>query len=132
MRFAAFIGFAAVSSFTATVAFALAAGVGSALFRPVVRAALPELVTEEQRSAATAPYGAIISFGVTAGPALTALALLVSTPQFVARTHTDSPSTAGSDGNSALRRVAGRLVLRYHKPAVGPSVVAPDDLHNSR
>jgi MFS family permease len=83
LRSAAFIALATVRSFPATVALALAAGVGTALFRPAVGAALPQLVPERQRSAATALYGAIVSLGLTAGPALTALALLVSTPQLV-------------------------------------------------
>jgi MFS family permease len=83
LRSAAFIALATVGSFPATVALALAAGVGTALFRPAVGAALPQLVAERQRSAATALYGAIVSLGLTAGPALTALALLLSTPQLV-------------------------------------------------
>jgi MFS family permease len=80
LRAAAFIGLALVGSIGPTVVLALVAGVGSALFRPAVSAALPELVDAEQRSTATALYGGILSFGMTAGPAVTALMLLVATP----------------------------------------------------
>ncbi|HEY1715632.1 MAG TPA: MFS transporter [Solirubrobacteraceae bacterium] len=80
---AAFLGLALVSSFPATVALALVAGVGTAMLRPAVGAALPQLVAERQRSSATALYGAICNLGMTAGPALTALVLLFSTPALV-------------------------------------------------
>ena len=46
------------------------------MFRPAVSAALPGLVTDEQRSPATALLGAGVSIGLTVGPALTALVLL--------------------------------------------------------
>lgn len=80
MRAGAFIGLAVVPSIGATLVLALAAGVGSALFRPAVAAALPELVDDDQRSAATALYGGIFSFGMTAGPAVAALLLFVASP----------------------------------------------------
>jgi len=79
----AFLALALVSSFPATVALALAAGVGTAMFRPAVGAALPELVSEDQRSAATGLYGAIMNLGITVGPALTALVLLFGSPELV-------------------------------------------------
>ena len=75
LRAGAFIGLAFVPSIGATLVLALAAGVGSALFRPAVAAALPELVDADQRSAATALCGGIFSFGMTAGPAVAALML---------------------------------------------------------
>jgi MFS family permease len=80
---AAFLALTLVSSFPATVALALVAGVGSAMLRPAIGAALPELVAEDQRSAGTALYGAICNVGMTAGPAVTALLLLFSTPALV-------------------------------------------------
>jgi MFS family permease len=83
LRAAALIALAVVPWFAATVALALAAGVGTAMFRPSVNAALPGLLTEEQRSPATALYGALISVGMTVGPALTALVLLVTSPTLV-------------------------------------------------
>lgn len=83
LRAGAFLGLTLISSFSATVALALLAGVGTALFRPAVNAALPELVTEEQRSPATALYGACFSIGMTVGPALTALFLLFGSPELL-------------------------------------------------
>jgi MFS family permease len=80
---AAFLGLALIASFPATVALALMAGVGSTMLRPALGAALPELVSDDQRSAATALYGTIFTVGMTAGPALTALVLLFSTPALV-------------------------------------------------
>lgn len=83
LRAAAFIALAVISSFALTVALALAAGIGTAMFRPAVTAALPGLVTDEQRSPATALYGALISVGTTVGPALTALVLLLGSPTLI-------------------------------------------------
>lgn len=83
LRAGAFIGLTVVSSFSATLALALVAGVGTAMFRPAVNAALPALVSDEQRSPATALYGAIMSLGMTVGPALTALFLLFGSPELV-------------------------------------------------
>jgi MFS family permease len=80
LRAGAFIGLAVVPSIGATLVLALVAGIGSSLFRPAVAAALPELVDADQRSAATALYGGIFSFGMTAGPAIAALLLFVASP----------------------------------------------------
>jgi MFS family permease len=81
MRAAAFIGLAFVDSLAATVALALVAGAGSALFLPAVMAAIPGLVDRRQVPAATSLYGALTDFGHTAGPALAALALLFVSPE---------------------------------------------------
>jgi MFS family permease len=83
LRAVAFLALAVVSSFAATIALALVAGVGTALFRPAVRSALPELVDAEQRSPATALYGSISSFGVTLGPAITAMLLFFTSANWV-------------------------------------------------
>ena len=83
LRAGAFLGLAIVSSFTGTVLLALVAGVGTALFRPTIGAALPQLVSDDQRSPATALYGAITSLGITLGPAVTAPALLFFSPAMV-------------------------------------------------
>lgn len=83
LRAGAFIGLAVVGSIGATLVLALAAGVGSALFRPAVAASLPELVDADQRSPATALYGGIFSFGMTAGPAIAALLLFVASPAMI-------------------------------------------------
>jgi MFS family permease len=83
LRVGAFMGLALVSSFAATVALALLAGVGTALFRPAVNAALPALVADEERSSATSLYGALYSAGFTLGPAFCGLLLLFGPPTWV-------------------------------------------------
>lgn len=77
LRAGAFLGIALVDSFAATFAFALLAGMGTALFKPAALSGLPSLVAPERTAAATSLYGAITDFGYTVGPALTAGALLV-------------------------------------------------------
>jgi MFS family permease len=76
LRGCAFLALAVTSSFSATVVLALLAGVGTALFRPAVGAALPELVANEERGQATSLYGGLQTLGITAGPALCGLILL--------------------------------------------------------
>jgi MFS family permease len=83
VRAGAFLGLAVIPSFAATVGLALLAGVGSTVFRPTINAALPGMVSEEQRSPATALYGMNFSVGMTLGPGLTALVLLVGPPTIV-------------------------------------------------
>lgn len=77
IRAGAFLGLAFVPSFEATVALAVAAGVGTALFVPASLAGLPQLVPERRLPAATSLYGALDDLGYTAGPAIAALLLLV-------------------------------------------------------
>ncbi len=76
IRAGAFTGLAISGSFGATLGLALLAGVGTALFGPAVSAALPSLVTPEERSQATALYGALHNIGYTLGPALCGLLLI--------------------------------------------------------
>jgi MFS family permease len=83
IRAGAFLGLAVVPSFAATVMLALVAGVGTALFQPAIRAALPGLVTPEQRSAGTALWGGMINVGVSLGPAVTAAVLLFTSASAV-------------------------------------------------
>ncbi len=83
LRAGAFIALALVPSFAATIGMALLAGIGTAMFRPTVNAALPGMVSEEQRSPAAALYGVNMSVGMTVGPALTALVLLFGSPSVV-------------------------------------------------
>lgn len=83
LRAAAFVAVALVSSFTATIALALLAGVGTALFRPALGAALPTLVEAEDRSRATALYGALQSLGIMLGPAVCGLLLLFGPASWV-------------------------------------------------
>ena len=83
LRAGAFLGLAAIPSFGTTVALALIAGIGTSMYRTSVNAALPGMVSEEQRSAATALYSTSFSIGMTVGPALTALFLLLGPPTVV-------------------------------------------------
>ena len=83
VRAGAFIALAFSGSFAATAGLALLAGVGTALFRPAVSAALPTLVAPEERSRATALHGALFSLGFTLGPAICGLLLLFSSASTV-------------------------------------------------
>ena len=83
LRAGAFVGIALVDPFVATFAFALIAGLGTALFKPAALSGLPTLVAPERSAAATSLYGAITDFGYTVGPALVAAALLVMDPEGV-------------------------------------------------
>ena len=76
VRAVAFVGIVFVDGFVPTVALALLAGAGTALFTPATLAALPSLVARERLPAATSLYGAISDFGLAAGPALAALVLV--------------------------------------------------------
>jgi MFS family permease len=79
MGAAAFIGIGLVDSYEATVALALLAGAGQALFFPAVLAALPSLVAEERHAAVTSLFGAMRDVGRTIGP-LVAAGLLSIAP----------------------------------------------------
>jgi MFS family permease len=78
VRAVAFIGIAFVGSIGATVALALLAGVGAALFTPAALAAIPSLVEEENLPAATSLFGGITDLGRTVGPALAGLGMVVA------------------------------------------------------
>lgn len=80
-RAIAFIGVALVGSFEASLAFALLAGTGTALFRPSMLSALPGLVRGEHLAATTSAYGAVADAGLTLGPALAAGLLVVLSPE---------------------------------------------------
>jgi MFS family permease len=78
VRAAAIVGIVLVDSIEATVAFALLAGVGTAMFTPAALAALPSVVDDQRRlPAATALYGAVADVGFTLGPALAAVVLVL-------------------------------------------------------
>jgi MFS family permease len=83
VRAGAFIALAVVPSFLATVEFALLAGVGTALFRPAINAALPGMVKPERRSQLIGLFYASVNTGLMLGPALTATMLVFTTPQVV-------------------------------------------------
>jgi MFS family permease len=116
-RALAFAGIWLAPSFALTVAFALIAGVGTALFKPAVLAGLPNLVDDERLPAATSLYGAIADLGHTLGPALAGAALLVTGPRelllanaitfavsavLVARVDLGAPSTSVCERRSSL------------------------------
>jgi MFS family permease len=83
LRAVCFVGLAVIPSFAATVALALLAGVGTALFRPAVNAALPGMVRPERRSQLTAVFYASVNAGLMLGPALTGGLLLITTAPIV-------------------------------------------------
>jgi MFS family permease len=83
LRAGCFVGIAVIPSFAATVGLALLAGVGSALFRPAVNAALPGMVAPERRSQLTAVFYASVNAGLMIGPALTGGLLLITTAPVV-------------------------------------------------
>jgi MFS family permease len=76
IRAGAFAGLVVVGSFEATVALALLAGAGNAIFAPTIMAALPRFVGEKRFPAATSLYNSINELGFTAGPVLAAVAFL--------------------------------------------------------
>jgi len=83
LRAACFVALALVHSFAATVALVVLAGVGTAVFRPAINAALPGMVAPERRSQLVALFYASVNTGLMLGPALTAGMLLFTTPQVV-------------------------------------------------
>jgi MFS family permease len=83
LRAACFVALAVVNSFAATVALAILAGVGTALFRPAINAALPAMVAPQRRSQLVALFYASVNTGLMLGPAVTAGMLLFTTPQVV-------------------------------------------------
>jgi MFS family permease len=95
LRGAAFLGIALVDSFPATVALALLAGAGTALFNPASLAAVPSLVKPERLPAATALYGAITDLGFIVGPALAALLLLLGGPEVILYANAASFAVSG-------------------------------------
>lgn len=83
LRAGCFVGLAFVPSFAATVLLVLLAGVGSAMFRPPINAALPAMVEPERRSELTALFYGSVNIGLMLGPALSAGLLLVTTAPVV-------------------------------------------------
>src|SRR5579864_322047 len=83
LRASCFAALAFVNSFVATVGLVLLAGVGTAMFRPAINAALPGMVPPQRRSQLVALFYASVNTGLMLGPALTAGMLLFTTPQVV-------------------------------------------------
>jgi MFS family permease len=115
VRAGAFVGLAVIPSFGATVALALLAGVGTTMYRTTVNAALPGMVSEEQRSPATALYGMNCSIGMTVGPALTALALLLA------------PATVVLAANGVTFLVSAAVLRTLRIDRASPSSPTPSD-----
>jgi MFS family permease len=111
LRAGAFVGLAAIPSFGATVALALLAGVGTTMYRTTVNAALPGMVSDAQRSPATALYGMNCSIGMTVGPALTALVLLFAPATLV----------LAANGVTFLVSAAVLRTLRIDRAAAAPA-----------
>ncbi|MEA2374108.1 MAG: hypothetical protein QOD53_571 [Thermoleophilaceae bacterium] len=83
VRGAAFIAIAFVGDIGSTIALALVAGAGAALFTPAALAAIPGLVGEERLPAATSLFGGITDLGRTVGPALAGIGMIVAGPEAV-------------------------------------------------
>jgi MFS family permease len=83
IRALAFVGIALTNSFELTLALALIAGAGTAIFRPAALAGLPGLVGKEHAPAATALFSATTQLGWTVGPALAGVALLIASPETI-------------------------------------------------
>jgi MFS family permease len=81
VRAGAFIGIVLTQDFALTLAFAVLAGAGTALFTPAALAGLPSLVSKGRVPAATSLYGAIADLGFTAGPGLAAVVLVLAGPE---------------------------------------------------
>lgn len=80
LRAISFIGVAVVGTFEATLALAVVAGAGTALFRPSMLAAIPGFVAKESLAATTSVYGAVTDMGFTLGPAIAAAMLALISP----------------------------------------------------
>jgi MFS family permease len=83
LRAGAFIALALIPSFASTVALALLAGVGTALFRPAINAALPGMVAPADRSRLIALFYASVNTGLMLGPAICAVMLMFTSAQEV-------------------------------------------------
>jgi MFS family permease len=81
VRAGAFIGIVLTQDFALTLAFAVLAGAGTALFTPAALAGLPSLVSKGRVPAATSLYGAIADLGFTAGPGLAAVVIVLAGPE---------------------------------------------------
>jgi MFS family permease len=81
VRAAAFLGIALTTSFPLTLALAVAAGAGTALYKPAIMSGLPEVVGPAHLPQATAVYGALTELGFSLGPGLAAIVLLFGPPK---------------------------------------------------
>jgi len=82
IRAAAFVGIGAIDNLTAMTIFALIAGAGESLFRPAILAGIADSVPDEDGALApvTSLYTAVEDLGITLGPALAGIALIILNP----------------------------------------------------
>ena len=113
LRAGALLGLALVGSFPATVALALAAGCGSAIYRPLASAALPTLAGRGQVKQVVSARATLGTGAETLGPLLAGGALALTSPAallgFDAATFLIA---AGVIGGLALERAPGAQQAR--------------------
>jgi MFS family permease len=80
LRCVAFVFLALVPSLPLMIASALVAGIGTALFNPAALASLPAIAPGPRRPAAMSLYAALDDLGLTVGPAIAGVLLLVFNP----------------------------------------------------
>lgn len=81
LRAAAFLALGLGGGIEVTVALALLAGTGTALFTPAALAGLPSLVKPARLPAANSLFACVADLGHTVGPALAGLVLLLAGPE---------------------------------------------------
>jgi len=132
IRALAFFGVAAADGFAGTVGFALLAGVGTTLYRPASKCALPALAGPERLGSAIGTWGALDEIGTLVGPVIAAALFAVadaadvvrlnaatfalvalSLPDAATREARDSSGVLGHlrDGWRVLRTTSGVRVL---------------------
>ncbi len=109
----AFAGIVFSHGTVALIALALAAGVGSALFRPATCALLPAIVDDRRLAAANGLFGAMRETGQLLGPAVAAGLLLLAGPELII-------------GLNAITFAASVLLLGRLRGHVRPTAPEPD------
>jgi MFS family permease len=82
IRASAFVGIGAVDNVVAMAVFAFVAGVGESIFRPAILAGIADAAGDEEDALApiTSLYSAIEDLGITLGPAIAGVALIIINP----------------------------------------------------
>jgi MFS family permease len=78
IRAAAFFGVATAGGFAGTLGFALLAGVGTTVYRPASKCALPALAGPERLGSAVGTWGALDEIGTLVGPVIAAALFAVA------------------------------------------------------
>src|SRR4051794_21580333 len=133
VRAVAFVGIGLVDGFAATVALAVLAGFGTALFSPSILSALPSLVEKERLPAITSLYGSVTDLGRTIGPLIAGVSFSLVGPEVVlvadGATFAASAFVLGSlsFGARANEEVAagGRALLREAREGLGATARLP-------